>query len=72
MSQLQGQVVCRHSVADDPLRVTGIPPHISLLGQMKQISDDVRAVIPVIASAQQNIIHGVIDVLEERAIGAEL
>ena len=49
---------------------TGVPPHISLLNQMKQIEDEIKKVIPALQESVTSTVSGIVHELEERAIGA--
>ena len=49
---------------------TGVPPHISLLNQMKNIEDEIKRVLPALKESVTSTISGLVQELEERAIGA--
>jgi hypothetical protein len=49
---------------------TGVPPHISLLNQMKHIEEEIKRVIPALNDSVASTISGLVRELEERAIGA--
>lgn len=49
---------------------TGIPPHTSLLREMKSLLDQMKSVIPAIAEASANTVEDITRMLEDRAIGA--
>jgi hypothetical protein len=49
---------------------TGIPPHTSLLRELATVTNRVNDVIPAINARGQQVVNDLIDVLEDRAIGA--
>lgn len=66
-----GQLVtCRLNEPTDTIRASGIPPHVSLLSQMTQISNNVQLVIPELRNITPSTVAGVVKELEDRAIGA--
>ena len=56
-------VVCRVPNPDDVMQATGVPPHVILLNEMNHVSENLSQV-------SDRVVQGVIEVLEERAIGA--
>jgi hypothetical protein len=54
----------------DELRATGIPPHISLLAEMKNVTVVLEKFGSLFESTGSKIVADIIQVLEERAIGA--
>jgi hypothetical protein len=68
--KLNNIVHCHIMTGNDPFAITGIPPHISILVEMQGMRDEVRRVVPRIESAVPEVVQGVTNVLEERAIGA--
>jgi hypothetical protein len=70
LAQLSRLVVCRMSRPDDPIQPTGVPPHISLLNQMMNMTEEMKAIIPAVDRIVPRVVNGVETVLEERAIGA--
>jgi len=49
---------------------TGIPPHISILSQIKDFSAEVKQILPALVDSVQKTVDGITNILEERAIGA--
>ena len=49
---------------------TGVPPHISLLNEMKNIESEIKRVLPALKESVTSTISGLVHELEERAIGA--
>jgi hypothetical protein len=68
--KLKDVVHCHIANGNNPLAITGIPPHVLILIKMHRIRDDVRNLVPRIEKVVPDIVQGVTDVLEERAIGA--
>jgi hypothetical protein len=54
----------------DSYTATGLPPHISLLSEMKRIRGDIYNVLPKLESVSVDVVEGVVRELEDRAIGA--
>jgi hypothetical protein len=63
LQELKQSVCCKIAEPSDLIQPTGVPPHVMLLTQMQQMAQSVNVIVP-------QVIEGVIDVLEERAIGA--
>lgn len=66
---LKPHVVCSLEKDFDHV-ATGIPPHTSLLRNMTSMVNAIQKVIPAIDAAKNQIVDGVVQVLEDRAIGA--
>ena len=49
---------------------TGIPPHTSILREMKAMVEEIKTINPNIRATKDQTVEGVAQVLEERAIGA--
>jgi hypothetical protein len=67
---LQPKVICRCPLPGDSITATGIPPHISMLTEIQECSKQIATVVPAVDAAVPKMVDGVIEVLEERAIGA--
>lgn len=70
LNSLSRNVACRPSLPEDSISATGVPPHINLLKNMMALSQGVKEIVPALNNIPTKIIDGVINVLEERAIGA--
>ena len=70
MKELSNLVDCHLPKANDVLKATGVPPHIMQLNKIKEISDNISKIIPAIEKSTKDAIAGLVNVLEERAIGA--
>jgi hypothetical protein len=63
LNNLKTYVKCRIAKENDVMRPTGVPPHVSILGQM-------HGMLATLNDLPQKINSGLIEILEERAIGA--
>ena len=70
LQTLKQAVQCHLPRANDPFKPTGVPPHILQLNKLKEISDNIGLIIPAIEQSTTNAINGLIQVLEDRAIGS--
>jgi len=70
LEKLKNLVECRLNLPGDSMVATGIPPHIALLQQMQSLSSSFTAVIPALNRVSSEVVDGVVQVIETRAIGA--
>lgn len=70
LDQLQPFVVCRGYQLEDPITATGIPNHVSLLIEMRELRSSNTQLISELRSSTQQVITSVIQELEDRAIQA--
>ena len=69
MQTLQPLVIC--SLKDAvPITASGIPPHTQLLRELTTMRNQNQDLIPAIDAARQRAVEDIIQVLEDRAIGA--
>lgn len=68
MQQLSGIVECRLAKPGDQLRPTGIPPHITLLGNLMEVAKEIKAIIPAMANIAPQVSDIVLRELESRCI----
>ena len=59
MSRLARLVVCRLPKPDDFMKVTGIPAHVSILRDMRQLGSAVESIVPAVRTAVPEIVQGV-------------
>ena len=67
---LRNTVVCRLNVIGDSIVATGVPPHISILQQMQSLASNVNDVVPALQQVAPEVIRGVIEEIERRAMTA--
>ena len=67
---LRGLVTCRMPRTGDSIRPTGLFAFAELMGQVRDVHDAVRLLLPQIVGLPTTMIAGVGDLLEQRAIGA--
>ncbi len=69
--RLAPHIECRLEREGDLMRTTGIPPLVSILRQMEELRGTVAPLVESRGSLANNVIKGVTQVLEERAIQAQ-
>ncbi|KAG7350660.1 hypothetical protein IV203_010020 [Nitzschia inconspicua] len=67
---LKNLVTCRLNSPGDSIVATGVPPHISILQHMHSLAKNVNDVVPQIQKVAPDVIRGVIDEIEKRAMTA--
>ncbi|KAG7350981.1 hypothetical protein IV203_010341 [Nitzschia inconspicua] len=70
LKELKNLVTCRLNSPGDAIVATGVPPHISILQHMELLAKNVNHVVPEIKKVAPNIIRGVIEEIEKRAMPA--
>lgn len=70
LDSLSRMVECRLGNSSDNIRPSGIPPHVSQLNVLKTVSNDLQKIIPVIQQVVPQVISGVVEQIEERAMVA--
>jgi hypothetical protein len=72
--RLQSHVICRPWAQDDPIKPTGIPPHVSIMSEVRSLTVSVNALLPAIEdlplAVSSHVATEVDSILETRAIGA--
>src|SRR3989338_1824804 len=68
IQRLEPLISCRLYQTGDPITPTGIPPHIGLMVQMKEMSTFVSELPVAIDRASRDAVQSIIRELEERAI----
>lgn len=61
---------CRSNEPGVKIRATGIPPHIGIICNLDRVSENLLHVTSVVQETGQKTVDGVIQVLEDHAIGA--
>lgn len=69
LSNLKECVICSLPKSGETISATGIPAHVSILASMKEISDSLVQNIAVQNQNVVRIVEGVLEKLEEKAIG---
>jgi hypothetical protein len=54
----------------DSIVATGVPPHVSILEQMKTLAENVSDVVPALHKVASDVIRGVVEEIENRALSA--
>lgn len=67
LEELAADVICGIASAEDSMRPTGVPPYIALLDSLETVREEVKSVR---ANLVGDVVSGVAQILEERAIGA--
>jgi hypothetical protein len=67
---LKGLVRVRTPVPGDPIQATGIPPHISILAELRGVMGEIRAIPPSLEGMSEHMMQGLIRELENRALQA--
>ena len=67
---LETLVECRTPKPNDLLTATGIPPHVMLLNNLNQISNNVALIIPAVEKSTRQSVAGLEHIIEERAMVA--
>ncbi|KAG7339696.1 hypothetical protein IV203_025259 [Nitzschia inconspicua] len=70
LMDLKNLVTCRLNSPGDSIVATGVPPHISILQHMHSLAKNVNDVVPQIQKVAPDVIRGVIDEIEKRAMTA--
>ncbi|KAG7357915.1 hypothetical protein IV203_014531 [Nitzschia inconspicua] len=70
LMELKSLVTCRLNSPGDTIVATGVPPHISILQHMHSLAKNVNDVVPQIQKVAPEVIRGVIDEIEKRAMTA--
>ena len=70
LTDLASQVQCRAVTPNDPISVTGIPPQVEMMVELRELGKEVRAFGPTVRNIVPDIINGVSNLLEENAIEA--
>ena len=68
-NKLKGLVKCALAHEEEDLKGTGIPPHVSILSQMKVLSETLKKNIEVQNQNITRIVDAIMAKLEEKAIG---
>ncbi|KAG7341848.1 hypothetical protein IV203_006940 [Nitzschia inconspicua] len=61
---------CRLKSPGDAIVATGVPPHISILQHMQSLAKNVNDVVPQLQKVAPDVIRGVIEEIEKRAMTA--
>jgi hypothetical protein len=67
---LTTRVSCGFSRPDSHLKATGVPPHVTILGQMKALQDTTLSTVEKIADTRVAIVKDIVHEPEDRAIRA--
>lgn len=67
---LANKVVCGYSTNEDPMKPTGLTPNVSVCSRLHDLEEKVAELTSTIPRIAPQVVDGVINVLEERAIGA--
>jgi hypothetical protein len=70
LSSLSNIVQCRLARADDSIRPTGIPPHVTALNRLQVMTEKIAEIVPELNNIPSTVVEGVMAELESRAIGA--
>ena len=68
-NELKVFVRCELPNSGNALTATGVPPHVSILLQMKEMCDSLKKNIQIQNENVEKIINGVMEKLEEKAVG---